>query len=323
MPTIAILIPHSGGEELLRRCLNSVVRQSRSPDDIVVFDNGSTDGSIDSARLFEGVRTVSSPHNIGFASAINRMVATTACDFIFLLNNDAVLNPDSVSEVICGTERHPEIQSFAITVMDFERPSEYHSIGLMFSKHAFGNRSNRLVTPAPMTDCEVFCPCGAAAVYHRTSFERLGGFNERFFFGYEDLEFGIRCRLHGIPTILLANALALHQGGATIARNHSLKVQEIVKNSMWTLCARLPMKFLFRNAIHIVPFYFRWFSRLVASGYIVDVVHGIARFFASVPSIIASRFQRTLGSERRIERLFPLYEGPIEVYTPLGHIRMN
>src|SRR5262245_6474737 len=89
----AVYIPSLNAEALLPRTLESLRRQTR-PVDVVLVDNGSTDGSLELAReRFEEVEVIEHGRNLGFGPAINRAVAERPADPVVLLNNDVECEP--------------------------------------------------------------------------------------------------------------------------------------------------------------------------------------------------------------------------------------
>ena len=90
---ITAIVPVWNGQELLRRLLDSLEQQTLLPTELLVVDNGSTDGAPDLARE-RGARVIEMGHNAGFAPAVNRAIKEATGDRIAVLNSDVVLAPD-------------------------------------------------------------------------------------------------------------------------------------------------------------------------------------------------------------------------------------
>lgn len=94
---VAVVVPNWNGAHLLERCIESIEYQSHRVSEVVVVDNGSTDGSLRLLqKRFPDVRTIALPENRGFAEAVNIGVAACSADYVLILNNDAQLAPGAV-----------------------------------------------------------------------------------------------------------------------------------------------------------------------------------------------------------------------------------
>jgi GT2 family glycosyltransferase len=104
-PGVAVVVPNWNGAHLLERCIESIEHQSHRVSEIVVVDNGSTDGSLRLLQQrFPGVRTIALPENRGFAEAVNIGVAACSADYVLILNNDAQLAPGAVEAMYKALE---------------------------------------------------------------------------------------------------------------------------------------------------------------------------------------------------------------------------
>jgi N-acetylglucosaminyl-diphospho-decaprenol L-rhamnosyltransferase len=220
----AVYIPNYNGSARLGPVLRALGEQT-SGADVVLADNGSGDDSIELARReLPEVRVVALGENLGFGRAINRAVAGVKGDPIVLLNNDAVPEPrflealldglgggiDSVAGVLLQ-ERAPELIDSAGVVAD---------ITLMGFDHLHGERGGAAESaPAPLG------PTGGAALYRRTAFEAVGGFDERIFLYYEDLDLALRMAARGSRCALAAEARALHAYSASLGAASARKYE--------------------------------------------------------------------------------------------------
>jgi len=192
---------------------------------VVLVDNGSSDDSVELARReLPGVRVVALGENLGFGRAINRAVAEVPADPIVLLNNDAVPEPrflealldrvgegvDSVAGLLLQ-EREPELIDSAGVVAD---------VTLMGFDYLHGERAGAAESsPAPLG------PTGGAALYRRSAFEAVGGFDERIFLYYEDLDLALRMAARGSRCALAPAARALHAYSASLGAASARKYE--------------------------------------------------------------------------------------------------
>src|SRR5260370_16125619 len=103
-PRVAAVIPHWNRRDLLHTLLESLRAQTRPFDEIIVADNGSTDDSVDLAER-AGARVLRLGRNFGFAVAVNRAIETTVAEWVAILNNDVILDPDWIPGNLSGPEQ--------------------------------------------------------------------------------------------------------------------------------------------------------------------------------------------------------------------------
>lgn len=205
----AVYIPNFNGARWLPRALQSLRTQTRRLD-VVVVDNGSDDGSPAAVRIdFPEVTLLELGENLGFGTALNRAVAAHPADAIVVLNSDVECEPafceallgalDEGADMVAGVllqEKEPALIDSAGVVAD-------HT--LMGFDHLQGEPAAAAMTaPAPLG------PTGGAALYRRASWDAVGGFDERIFLYYEDLDLALRIACRGGRCRLAAEARALH-----------------------------------------------------------------------------------------------------------------
>ena len=210
-----IYIPNLDGRDRLAALMESLRAQTR-PAGVVVVDNGSTDGSQELLRAdFPEVELIELGENAGFGPALNRAVAATAGDPVVLVNNDVVCEPRFLeallepaaagAEMVAGvllTERDPGLIDSAGVIADRT---------LMGFDYLNGEpREAAAAAPAPLG------PTGGAALYSRAAFDAVGGFDERIFLYYEDLDLALRLRAGGALCELAPGAAAVHAYSQTL-----------------------------------------------------------------------------------------------------------
>src|SRR5258708_18744578 len=105
-PTVTAVVPHWNRRDLLAASLDSLSAQRRPFDEIIVVDNGSTDGSADVARD-RGARVIQLKCNLGFAAAVNRGIEASRSEWIGIVNNDVALAPDWL-DVLLNAASHED-----------------------------------------------------------------------------------------------------------------------------------------------------------------------------------------------------------------------
>jgi GT2 family glycosyltransferase len=108
-PLVTVVIPNWNGAHHLPTCLESLQRQTYPQVEVIVADNGSTDGSLNLlARDYPKVRVLALGQNLGFTGACNAGMQAARGDLVILFNNDTEADPGWVGEVVAAFQRHPE-----------------------------------------------------------------------------------------------------------------------------------------------------------------------------------------------------------------------
>jgi N-acetylglucosaminyl-diphospho-decaprenol L-rhamnosyltransferase len=217
-----VYIPNWNGGEHLARALESLRTQTIDVE-VVVADNGSSDGSDAMvAERFPEVRLLRLGENRGFGTALNRAVEAHPADAIVLLNNDAAAEPRFVEALLDGLGAG--VDSVAGVMLQESDPSSIDSAGVVADRTLMGFDylhgepiAAAASAPAPLG------PTGGAALYRREAFEAVGGFDERIFLYYEDLDLALRLAAHGGGCRLAPEARALHAYSAGLGAASAAK----------------------------------------------------------------------------------------------------
>ena len=210
-----VYIPNFNGAARLGAVLRALDEQTAACE-VVLVDNGSSDDSVATARReLPEVRVVELGENLGFGRAINRAVAEVPGDPLILLNNDAVPEPRFVEALLEGLD--DGIDSVAGVLLQERAPELIDSAGvvadatLMGFDYLHGEPAGAAETSPPPLG-----PTGGAALYRRGAFEAVGGFDERIFLYYEDLDLALRLAARGGRCRLAPQARALHAYSASL-----------------------------------------------------------------------------------------------------------
>jgi N-acetylglucosaminyl-diphospho-decaprenol L-rhamnosyltransferase len=217
-----VYIPNWNGGEHLARALESLRAQTVEID-VVVADNGSSDGSDQMvAERFPEVRLLRLGENRGFGTALNRAVEAHPADAIVLLNNDAAAEPRFVEALLDGLGAG--VDSVAGVMLQESDPGSIDSAGVVADRTLMGFDylhgepvAAAASAPAPLG------PTGGAALYRREAFEAVGGFDERIFLYYEDLDLALRLAARGADCRLAPEARALHAYSAGLGAASAAK----------------------------------------------------------------------------------------------------
>ena len=244
---IALVIVNWNGGDGLGACLESVAGQERRPDRVVVVDNASRDGSLESALgRFPFVEPIRLEANLGFAAANNVALRACAdCDWVALLNPDAFPAPSWLARLVDAAERNPGHAAFASQLRSAADGSlldgagdVYHVSGLVWRAGHGGP------VPAREEAREVFSACAAAALYRRDALVDIGGFDERYFCYLEDVDLGFRLRLRGHRCLYVPDAVARHVGSSSTGKGSDFSTYHGHRNLVWTFFKDMPAALL-------------------------------------------------------------------------------
>lgn len=212
--SVAVAIPCWNGRRWLDACLESVLGQTRPPDEVIVVDNGSTDGSPEHVReRFPAVRVLELGRNTGFAGAANAGLRAAEAEAVALVNTDVRLEPDWLERACAALEAAPGAASVATKMLDLGDPSLVYDAGDVLRRDGACEQRGRFERDDGRFDApgEVFGACAGAALYRRAPVLELGGFEERFFLYLEDADLALRLRLAGWSCVY-EPAVAHHAG---------------------------------------------------------------------------------------------------------------
>ncbi len=188
---------------------------------VVVADNGAGDGC---SRMLETgfpeVKRIGFGKNLGFGAALNRAVAGAGSGPVILLNDDTVPAPDFIESLVAA--RGAEMT--AAVLLDERDPSRIDSAGIIADQTLMGfDFLAGESVHALDTARDPIGPTGGAAMYERDCFEQVGGFDERIFLYYEDLDLALRIRAAGGRCRLAGSARATHGYSTTLGARSARK----------------------------------------------------------------------------------------------------
>lgn len=219
---MAVVIPSWNSAALLPRCLGSLREQGMELETLVV-DNGSDDGTLAYLER-EGVSHLSLPRNEGFAVAVNLGAARVRAPAILVLNADTVLEPGAVRTLLEALEEDASLGGVQPRLLQLEEGAGMDAArarlysagqGLTRDGRALEEGAGEAQSPAYLQAREVFGVCGAACLLRRELFDRLGGYDERYFAFYEDVDLNVRARIAGWRFAYVPEAVVWHVGNAS------------------------------------------------------------------------------------------------------------
>lgn len=259
--TVAVVVPSWNSLGLLPRCLGSL-REQGAEVELLVVDNGSSDGSVAYLER-EGVPHLALPANVGFAAAVNLGAGRVAAPSVLALNADTVLEPGCIGRLLEALEGDDSLGGVQPRILQLEgdgaaRPdpaaARLYSAGqaLTADGRALERGAGQAQSPRSLEAREVFGVCGAACLLRRELFDDLGGYDERYFAFYEDVDLNVRARIAGWRFGYVPDAVVWHLGNASwqaeAPRPAAWNARLVARNRLATQVKFMPARALPRIA---------------------------------------------------------------------------
>jgi len=245
---VSVVIPSWNRADLVRSVIQNLKSQTVQPKEILVVDNGSTDNSRVVAEEM-GAKCLALGSNRGFAVAVNEGIQRAACEWVLILNNDVILRPEWIERIAEAVRKSGA--RFAVgKLLQAGGGEQLDGSWDLVSRGAYAWRCGyerpdgavwsepRRIALAPMT----------AALFQRGVFDKVGLLETRFESYYEDVDFGIRCALHGIEGVYEPSAVAVHLGKATLGKRAARVYFLSARNQVLLLAKHYPQATLRRFA---------------------------------------------------------------------------
>lgn len=265
-PLVSIVIVNYNGKAFLDKCLSSLSRQTYPSIEVIMVDNGSTDGSIQIAReKYPSVKIIENGGNLGFCKANNIGIEASKGDFVITLNNDTEALPGWVEEHVKAMTARADVGMCSSKMMSMTEPGIIDSTGLCISRSGACWDRGQYEQDKGQYDhlIDIFGPCAGAAMYRRKMLDEIGLFDEDFFAYMEDVDLAFRGQLAGWKGLFVPKAVVLHyRGGTGGGRQSEFPVYYGNRNIVWCAFKNFPLPQLLislpwivtRNIV-VVPFY--------------------------------------------------------------------
>ncbi len=223
LPLIITVILNTNRREDTLAALESLGKSTCQRHREIVLDNASTDGSVQAIHaMFPGVQVISLTENLGYAGNNNvgiRTAVEQGADWVFVLNEDTIVDPECLSCLVEVGEGDPKIGIVGPMVYHFDEPGVIQSAGGVLDRmwnsiHAGQNQDDRGQFPGPR---QVDWISGCAILVRRAVIQEIGGLDESFFYYWEETEWCVRARENGWRIVHVPAAKIWHKG---VQRNY-------------------------------------------------------------------------------------------------------
>jgi len=220
---VSVVIVSYNTKGLTLSCIESVQKHSLGLEvELVIVDNGSTDGSAQAIRRLKShkLKTVENAKNLGFAKGVNQAVKVASGKHILLLNSDCELKPGALKKLFDFAEKTPDAGAIGAKLLNPEgdvQPSCYYFPGIVRSAKRYFGGVNEVDKYYPKSSGarDVEAVVFAAVVITRAALNRVGLLNERYFMYFEDLDFCKRIWKSGLKVYFLPSVEVFHHHGAS------------------------------------------------------------------------------------------------------------
>jgi GT2 family glycosyltransferase len=306
-----IIILNYNGRRWLPACFDALAAQRGAPPfEIVFVDNASSDGSAALVReRWPAARVVETGANLGFAAGNNAGARAAAGEWLVFLNNDTAPEPDWLSRLTAEAAAHPECAVVTSRLVFLDDPAILDSAGDGYFraggafKHGYGARADAFDRSR-----EVFGACGAAFMIRRDAFERLGGFDGRFFMNVEDVDLSYRARLLGLRVWYAASAVVRHAGSGSIGAVSADAVYYGQRNLEWAWIKNTPFPLLWRTAAPHLAYSLAGVAHYVRIGAGAAAIRGKLAALAALPAVLRDRARIQASRTASVEDVASLME---------------
>ena len=244
-PVVSVVVVNWNRRDLLAACLESLRAQTWQDFEIIVVDNGSSDGSADwVAREWPGAVLIRNPDNRGFCGANNQGIRLARAPWVALLNNDAEAEPRWLEALLEAGEQSPDIGMVACKIVSHDDPRVIDKVGhLIYPDGQNRGRGSGAIDRGQFDRVEeVAWPDGAAAIYRKAMLDEIGLFDEDFFAYADDADLGLRGRLAGWRCLYTPHAVVRHRLGSTLGRHSRRRLFLIERNRIWLVAKLFPKR---------------------------------------------------------------------------------
>jgi GT2 family glycosyltransferase len=256
-PRITVIVVNWHRRDLLRACLDSLARQTHPDFEVVVVDNGSTDGSPqlvqEMASSFPvSLKLIANTENRGFCAANNQGFAASRAELLALLNNDAEADPGWLAALEAVIRKSDDVGMAASKILVWEDPRRIDKVGhLIYPDGQNRGRGAGQLDQGQFDRVEeTLWPDGCAAMYRRAMLDEIGGFDEEFFAYADDAELGLRGRIAGWTCWYAPGAVVRHHRGATLGLGSARRLTLIERNRVLLAVKLFPWNLLWVNGAY-------------------------------------------------------------------------
>ena len=302
-PLVSAIVVNWNGGAMLQDALASLFAQTWSALEVILVDNGSTDGSVEQAkrRFGDNLVIIVNAKNEGFARANNAGFEAAQGEWVFLLNSDAVCDQDVIAELMQFAADKPDVGQLACRIVRADQPNFFDSTGLLLYPDGVCRSRGWQEKNMGQYDRaeEVLAPHGCACALRKAMLDRIGGFDEDFFCYLEDLDLGVRGQLTGWKCWYVPSTRVRHKKSATAGNYSVFKAYHVERNRLYCLWKWMPRYLVFVSPLFTL-------NRYAMQAYAVHTHQGLSAEFVkeySAARLFLLLIQARLAALYRLPRM--------------------
>ena len=241
---VSVVIPNFNGIAFLDSVLASLEGQTLSNFEVILVDNGSTDGSCSFVTAnYPWVHLIELSENFGFCGAVNAGIRAAKAPYVLLLNNDTEVKEDFVEEMLAAIRRHKNAFSCGARMVQYHDRDRLDAVGNYYCALGWSfARGRGKDIHAYETEDKIFSACAGAAIYRKKIIEKIGYFDEEHFAYLEDTDIGYRARIYGYENWYAPKAIVYHVGSGTSgSRYNQFKTRYSSRNNIYLIYKNMPL----------------------------------------------------------------------------------
>lgn len=302
---VSVVIPNYNGEKYIKKCLDSLLNQSLEPDEIIIVDNKSTDGSLEliNSEFKDKAYIIALEKNTGFSVAVNKGIRASNSEFVALLNNDTELDKDWLKELYAVIQKDSSIFSCCSKMIRYDNRNIIDDAGDEYSilGWSFKRGDGKTIDKYNKTE-EVFSSCAGAAIYRKTILDEIGCFDVNFFAYLEDMDISYRAKSFGYKNFYAHKAKVYHIGSATSgSRHNAFKVRLAARNNIFLIYKNMPIIQLVINLPFILLGIFIKYIYFTIKGLGKSYIFGIKDGIIEIKNIDKVRIKNNIKNYVKIE----------------------
>jgi len=257
-PKVAVIILNWNGREDTIECLNSLKKAAYGNREVVVVDNGSTDGSqAELKKRFPKVKLIENRENLGFAEGNNIGVRSVKADYYLLLNNDTVVNRNFIRELMKAGESSADIGVVGPKICFYDRKNVIWAAGGLMKKN-YGTRHigyNEEDKGQYDSQRDVDFVSGCALMVKKKTIRDIGLLDKEFFIYLEDVDYCLRAKEAGYRVLYAPNSLVWHKCSAGTRKTPEKAAFHTEKNILLLAGKhKLGLRFYAFDFLHLMKF---------------------------------------------------------------------
>lgn len=293
---VTVIIPTYNRGDLLKICLQHLGSQTFRSFRTIIVNNGGAVPAPLSCSPTGSVTWIHLPNNAGTAAAFNRGLAEDGTSpYVFLLNDDAEVEPECLAVLVKALEENPGYSAAVPKLLQWSDPSRLDGAGdeILLGGGAFRVGQDDFDKGQYNQVETVLSACGAAALYRRSLFADVGGFDEDYFAYREDVDLSLRALLRGHRCLFVPQARVRHRGSATLGTPfHPEIIRLITRNQILTIAKDYPLSLFLRLLPRILVYQLLWLGFAAKMRAFIAASRGLLGALRLLP--------RSLGKRRQV-----------------------